>query len=99
MDESSLRKAEKRLWTPAQNIQKKAETVKEQVKQQVIDKATEILPENVRKTLNIKTTPPAQTSQPKTNTQTPQKQQSVEERLKEELQKGIQKGLGDLFRR
>ena len=99
--------------TPAQTVKQKAETVKEQVKQEVINKATELLPDELKKTLNInmkqnqnaqpKTQTQSQTSQSQNNTATQnqgqQKQQSVEDRLKDELRKGIQKGLGDLFRR
>ena len=110
--ESTL-KADTKQDTPTQvqPQQKKPENIREAVKEKVIDKATEILPESIKKTLNIKpgtqqnTTPSqSQPSQPKTTAPTPTQptpttREKVEDRLKEELRKGIQKGLGDLFRR
>ena len=107
--ESTL-KAEGNGTTP-QTTPTKPENIREAVKEKVLDKANEILPDSVKKTLNLPTnTQPRndttnRNAQPKTNTtnqnqnQRQPTRQSVEDRLKEELQKGIQKGLGDLFGR
>ena len=106
--ESTL-KAEGNGTTP-QATQIKPENIRDAVKEKVIEKATEILPDSVKKTLNITTQPKTtnqntqpkttnQNAQPKTTNQSQPTRQSVEDRLKEEIQKGIQKGLGDLFRR
>ena len=101
--------------TPAQTIQKKAESVKEkaesvkeQVKQKVMEKATEILPDELKKTLNIrtntqtqnqnsqtKTQTQTQTSQPQkqTGTQTQSQQQNTRQQIEDRLKEELKKGI------
>ena len=82
----------------------KPQPQKPTLREQITEKAKEALPEEVKRTLNIKTDAKPATPVPVQAPSQPQKPQSttrqkVEDRVKEELQKGIQRGLGELFKR
>ena len=82
----------------------KPQPQKPTLREQITEKAKEVLPEEVKRTLNIKTDAKPATPVPVQAPSQPQKPQSttrqkVEDRVKEELQKGIQRGLGELFKR